>query len=373
MTKKTEFADILASIDELASRGKITRNNAFAAWFAVNFFNVDEDEALESAAADGGNDQGIDIVFADEGAQEVVVLQAYCPSSVDKVTPKTKWDAITASMPFIEHPEQLAKAGRPDIAEAIATLKKSYPDFRIAYGLISLGKKSIEVENSIDAHKASAKGKEVSFFYHHQEDILERYDAQANAASGIAEDTFNFSGPHIEDNGEYGRSWIGSVSATELQRLHKAHSDNLFAGNIRLFLGARKGGINEQIIKTAKEQPGAFWALNNGITIVADTAEVMEKTEANGGSQLKLRRFSIVNGCQTTSSLVEAKAKSSAKVLARVIAANAKIKIDIVQYNNSQNAVKIWTVRAADETQNNLRAKFAEISIQYAPKLEGSR
>lgn len=144
-----------------------------------------------------------------------------------------------------------------------------------------------------------------------------------------------------------------AVSAEELQRLHKRHNDELFAGNIRLFLGARKGGINEQIIKTAKEEPGAFWALNNGITIVADTVDAI--ASENGSSSFKLKRFSIVNGCQTTSSLVQAKASSKAKVLARIIAAKSSIRTDIVRYNNSQNAVRIWSVRSADNIQQTLR------------------
>ena len=61
------------------------------------------------------------------------------------------------------------------------------------------------------------------------------------------------------------------------------------------------------------------------------------------------------------------------KVLARVIAAKTGLKNEIVRYNNSQNVVKIWTVRAADDVQQQLRAEFAAAGISYAPKQEGSR
>jgi len=81
-----ELQDILTSIDELAARGKISRSRAFAAWFAIVFFDIDEDDALESAAADGGNDQGIDIAFADASSEEIVVLQAHCPENFSKKT-----------------------------------------------------------------------------------------------------------------------------------------------------------------------------------------------------------------------------------------------------------------------------------------------
>ncbi|AYG67103.1 MULTISPECIES: AIPR family protein [unclassified Rhizobium] len=370
MEQNKDLKDILASIDELAERGGVTRNRAFAAWFAINFFYQDEDEALESAASDGGNDQGIDIAFADENNQEIVVIQAHCPERFDKKAPKNKWDAITAALPFVNDPGKLLKT-RPDLAETLTNLRETYPDYQVAAGFITLALRSPEIEDSVNAHQEDPKNKDVSFFFAPQEEIIARYKTLVSTERGIPEGTLNFSGGHIEDHGAYGRAWFGSVSAGELQRLYTEHRDDLFAGNIRLFLGARKGGINEQIIKTAKETPGSFWALNNGITIVADTAEPLATTDVS--TSLKLTRFSIVNGCQTTSSLVQAKASKEAKVLTRVIAAKASIRTDIVRYNNSQNAVRIWSVRAADDLQQTLRAEFKAVGIDYAPKQVGSR
>lgn len=368
MHTSNELAEILGSIAELAERGGITPNRAFAAWFAINFFYQDEDEALEAAASDGGNDQGIDIAFADDNNQEIVVIQAYYPEKYEKKTPKNKWDAITASLPFVNDPKKLAKT-RPDLAETLNNLKDAHPEYTIAAGLISMGLRSPEVDDSVAAHQDDPNYNDTNFFFVPQEEIVSRYRTLVSTERGIPEGVLNFNGGHIEDQGAYGRAWFGSVSAAELQRLHKEHQDDLFAGNIRLFLGARKGGINEQIIKTAKEAPGSFWALNNGITIVADTAVPL--AGKNGSTSLKLTRFSIVNGCQTTSSLVQAKAPKEAKVLARVIAAKASIRTDIVRYNNTQNAVRIWSVRAADDLQQTLRSEFKAVGIDYAPKQEG--
>lgn len=365
------LSEILSSIDELASRGKITRNRAFAAWFAMTFFNVDEDDALEAAASDGGNDQGIDIIFADDSTQEIVILQAHCPENFDKTTPKNKWDAVISSIPYLNNPEHFVKTGRPDIAESITALKKSYPEYTTALGLITLGQKSDSIEQSVQAHQADSSNKRISYFHFAQQDIIVKYKSLVEAEAGIPEDSIKFIGSYFEDSGDYGRAWVGSVSAGELKRLFETHNVRLFAGNVRLFLGARKGGINEQIIKTAQEHPGNFWALNNGITIVADHASISKGDE--NSSALTLKRFSIVNGCQTTSSLVKADASPETKVLARVIAAKMGLKNEIVRYNNSQNAVKIWTVRAVDNIQEELRKEFAKSDIIYAPKQEGSR
>ncbi len=365
-----ELKDIIDSIDELAHRGSLTRSRAFAAWFAITFFDVEEDDALESAAADGGNDQGIDIVFADVSSEEIVILQAHCPENFSKITPKGKWDAVVAAIPYIKDPKLIASAGRPDLAEQLQALQKANPTYSYTVGLITLGKKSDQIDRSVIAHGADPAFKGFNFFHYAQDGIISKYQSLINAEAGIPEDTLQFSGNYFEDSGDYGRAWVGSVSASELKRLHSVHQDKLFAGNIRLFLGARKGGINEQIIKTAQTSPGNFWALNNGITIVADSATPVGKPKSSG---LQLKRFSIVNGCQTTSSLVRADAGDTAKVLARVIAAKVGLKNEIVRYNNSQNAVKIWTVRAADEIQEQLRKDFQKVGITYAPKQAGSR
>lgn len=365
-----ELKDILDSVDELAHRGALSRSRAFAAWFAITFFDIEEDDALESAAADGGNDQGIDIAFADASSEEIVILQAHCPDNFGKITPKGKWDAVVAAIPYIRDPKLLADAGRPDLAEQLLTLQKANPTYSYTVGLIAMGKKSDQIDRSVAAHSKDPAYKGINFFHYSQDSILDKYQSLIDAEAGIPEDQLQFSGSYFEDSGDYGRAWIGSVSASELKRLYTAHEDKLFAGNIRLFLGARKGGINEQIIKTAQTTPGNFWALNNGITIVADSAKPLGKSKSTG---LRLKRFSIVNGCQTTSSLVRADAEDSAKVLARVIAAKVGLKNEIVRYNNSQNAVKIWTVRAADEIQEQLRKDLNKVEVTYAPKQAGSR
>lgn len=359
--------DIYKSVDELANRGGITRNRALAAWYAITFYDQDEDEALEAAEADGGNDQGIDIIFADMSSQEIVIIQAHCPENTSKITPKAKWDALVSSLAYIKNPESLRDSGRHDLAELIENAVEAHPDFTFTTGLVSLGLRSQQIEKALIAQQKSKITSDFEFFYMAQENVISKYNSLIEAEAGIPEDTLSFDNGYFEDQGEYGRAWIGSVTSKELLRLSKKHNNELFAGNVRLFLGEKKGGINQQIIKTAKEKPGHFWALNNGITIVADSA-TPDKTK----STLTLKRFSIVNGCQTTSCLVQA-GSTDAKVLARVIATSDTVKNEIIRYNNSQNAVKIWAVRAADSIQNELRSEFEKCNIEYAPKQEGAR
>lgn len=90
-----------------------------------------------------------------------------------------------------------------------------------------------------------------------------------------------------------------------------------------------------------------------------------------------LRRFSIVNGCQTTVSLSKAidavKDAGTAQVLVRIVGAKKALLTDIVRFNNTQNPVKLSAVRLLDPIQESLRSAFTTIGYSYAPKQEGAK
>lgn len=361
--------EIRGSVVELAKRAGVSSDRAFAAWYCLNFFDLDEDDALEAAALDGGEDQGIDLLFTDQLNERVLVIQSHFPKNPDKAAPKAKFDGLTAAVAWIENPDSFRSAGRPELAAAAEEAKEHLAGYEVLLGLVSFGPRSSQVTRSLATLRTSDRFQPFRFFYEERTQILERYAALKAGAKGVPEAFIQFEGGRfLEDSGEYGRAWVGSVAAAGLANLYKDWGERLFARNVRLFLGSRKGGINEQIIETAKAAPGRFWALNNGITIVADTVTAQPKP-----GQFKITRFSVVNGCQTTVSLVKANAPSGAKVLTRLVAASDAVVSDIVRYNNTQNAVRIWTVRAADQLQERLRSALAAVNINYAPKPEKGR
>jgi hypothetical protein len=365
------LTEIQGSVAEMARRAGVSPDRAFAAWYAVNLLDIDENDALDAAALDGGEDQGIDFLHTDHTNERIIILQAHFPENLLKGTPKSKWDSSTAAIPHLEKPAYFKRAGRPELASAAEEAQDAQKNnYEILIGTASTGQKSDQITRSLHAFTENKRYQGYQFFYDHQQAILERYRAVKAGARSVSEDTLRFDGGrYFEDSGEFGHAWVGTVTAIELNRLYKKYDDRLFARNVRLYLGTRKGGINEQVVETAKNLPGKFWALNNGITVIADTVT----QAANDTGLFNLTRFSIVNGCQTTVSLSKASAPVNAKVLVRIVAASQGVVSDIVRFNNTQNAVRIWTVRAADKIQEALRNAFLKIGIEYAPKPEGSR
>lgn len=362
--------ELIEAIDAVAKRGGISRDRAIAAWYATTLLGIDEDEAIDAASVDGPEDGGCDFIYVDTDQETVYVLQGYVAERSDRSAPLKKWNALVAAVSSIKDPISFEHAGRIDIQTRLQDL--DIQNLTLVFGLVTLAAKSDQIARQKESTvRSKTYGPDISFFYEHQDTLYDKYLIAKTADRTVPEDTLTFGTPLSEIRGDFGHAIIGSVAASELARWYAKYPNQLFEGNVRLFIGQRKGGINEKIIETAVNRPGDFWALNNGITIVADSIEEVTK------KKFTLRHFSIVNGCQTTVSLAKAIGISNtaekAQVLVRVVGAKKTILTDIVRYNNTQNPVKLSAVRLLDPIQEGLRNSFLTIDYSYAPKQEGAR
>lgn len=93
--------------------------------------------------------------------------------------------------------------------------------------------------------------------------------------------------------------YIGILGTKELYEIYQNFGDALFFENIREFLGInKKQKVNQDILQTMKAAPDNFLSLNNGITFRTTNIKVISERE------ILLNEASIVNGCQTTMSVV---------------------------------------------------------------------
>lgn len=362
--------EMLAAIDAVAKRGGITRDKAVTAWYASTLLGIDEDEAIDAASVDGPEDNGCDFIYIDNDQEVVYVLQGYVSDRPDRSAGIKKWNALVASIANINDPISFKHGGRRDIYELLSEIDVA--NYSLVLGLVTLAAKSDQISRQREATvRSKTYGPDATFFYEHQDSLYDKFVIARAADRNVPEDVITFSGPVAEVKGDFGQAIIGSVPASELARLHNEYKNQLFEGNVRLFIGERKGGINEKIVETAHTRPGEFWALNNGITIVADSFEQVRD------NKYLIRRFSVVNGCQTTVSLTRAIERASgagkAQVLVRVVGAKKALLTDIVRYNNTQNPVKLAAVRLLDPIQESLRSAFSTVDYVYAPKQEGAK
>ncbi|MFZ2652988.1 MAG: AIPR family protein [Burkholderiaceae bacterium] len=363
--------ELFAAIDAIASRGGITRDRAITAWYAATLLGIDEDEAIDAATVDGPEDAGCDFIYVDAEHETIYVLQGYVSDRPERTASIRKWNALVAAVASIRDPVSFQHSGRSDIYALLQDPEAQ--NYSLIFGLVTLAAKSDQIARQRESTvRSKTYGSNVSFFYEYQETLYDKYLIAKTTDRTVPEDTLKFSSGGLATiKGDFGQAIVGAVPASELARWYEKYGNQLFEGNVRLFIGQRKGGINEKMIETAINRDGHFWALNNGITIVAESFEGVTE------EKYKLRYFSVVNGCQTTVSLAKAIEESDeaakAQVLVRVVAAKKALLTDIVRYNNTQNPVKLSAVRLLDPIQEALRQSFDKIGYSYAPKQEGAR
>jgi hypothetical protein len=141
--------------------------------------------------------------------------------------------------------------------------------------------------------------------------------------------------------------YVGIISGRELGKLHGQFGNALFLENIREFLGQASGRIspsagqitvNKEIARTLQDEPQRFLERNNGITFRAGSVKKVNETT------LELDEASIVNGCQTTMSIVQHPHEGS-HVLVKVVETTDSW--DIAEAANFQNEIKQLDLRLA--------------------------
>lgn len=169
---------------------------------------------------------------------------------------------------------------------------------------------------------------------------------------------------------ELGSDWEAlctTIQANDLRALYRDYGTKLFALNVRDYLGLIKSNknINFNMRESAVQEPGRFFAYNNGLTIL--TSDWALSTNNAGERVLRVSGIAIVNGAQTTGVIgnladKEAAGLDGARILARFVKSNdADVLRNIIQFNNSQNQIEAADFRSNDEVQERLRLEFAAI------------
>ncbi len=170
--------------------------------------------------------------------------------------------------------------------------------------------------------------------------------------------------------------YLMALPGEALASLYDKYGSKLLENNVRCFLQAR-GKVNKGIIETIKTEPQMFFAYNNGISATAESVDI----ESGIGGMLVLKsvkELQIVNGGQTTASLLYAKRKYNADLA--TVSVQMKLSIvpghlnedvvpNISKYANTQNRI----VDADFDANHPFQIKYERLSRQVlAPPVEGN-
>lgn len=344
------------------SEYSLTEGKAFGLWYAVDSLGFEEDEAYEAVSYDGGNDKDIDFFFIDHEAERVLVGQLKFNFKGKYKGTKPELLGLIHTTDWLKDPESLARDGRNDIAAAARDyLEAVGSGFSVEYLYVYCGPTRKEVDDAARQFNVTEAGNVPSRSCRvvNLPALIAEHSERIDQSTRIAKETLACSKRHFKEKGSFGEALITTITGKQLQDFYLSHGDRLFDRNIRLFLGARKGGVNAGIrdtIDSIKDRSN-FWAYNNGVTFICDHYDL------DSDNKLTLYNFSIVNGCQTTVTIGNSppSAIKGIRVLARFISAPEAAIDNIIRYTNSQNPIRIWDLSAQDKLQKRLKKELATL------------
>ena len=358
------LAALRKEVKRLAEIYSIPEHRAFAVWFGTTVLDLDEDDAFDALSVEGPNEKGMDLFWVDNPNQRVLIGQCKY-SSEGTSRPKVKdLDQLLSCTDWLASPQALEAEGRPELVAASREYRDAVAQgYSVQLWFAYCGKRSenidkrIRVFNDNPEHQErgrSARACDLGLLEGMHLEVLGSARRIESAEMRVSKDAYQV-------GGSFGTGLVASVGASQLVSLYEEFGDELFARNVRGWLGARKGSVNAGIIDTLENQKerGNFWAYNNGITVVCDAYSHDPETGV-----LHLSNFSIVNGCQTTVALARTQETWNPEepfVLARIISPPEAIIDSVIRFTNSQNLIRRWDLVAQDRTQIRLQSEFQSL------------
>lgn len=161
------------------------------------------------------------------------------------------------------------------------------------------------------------------------------------------------------------RVYLAIVSGELLAGLYDEYRDRLLEKNVRSFLQV-KGSVNKGIRDTLREEPEMFLAYNNGISVTAESVELIR--DENGKTSIKsIRDMQIVNGGQTTASIFQAsRDKKNVVDLSRVF---VQMKVSVITSLDDMNEI-VPRISAYANTQNKVQIADFSANDPYHRRIE---
>ena len=159
------------------------------------------------------------------------------------------------------------------------------------------------------------------------------------------------------------KSLISNISALSLKKLYEQFGfAGLFAQNLRYYV--RNARVDDSIQKSIECNSDLFWYYNNGIIIICDDYEICPD------NTIKLTKFSIINGGQTTKLIGESDIKKDFYLQCKIIKNkysddNERLRFisDVAEASNTQKPIKTKDLIANRPEQRTLKLQFKDAGV----------
>ncbi|MFF0547689.1 AIPR family protein [Streptomyces sp. NPDC004311] len=361
----------LAQRDDL-NRYKAAKRMLFALQLSLDLEDIHSVAA--TALTDGPDDKSCDLVYIDRDSRSMILAQGYEAGNVDQLqAPLTKGTSLHQAVNWLfgsttENgvPLRLRSAWR-ELHDALTEGALQTIEIWFVHNLpenMQIAEEMQAVANAtygIISSRYNVEGLSVTGAEVGRNTLSDRYEGSRTPI--LVGDTFEIpvSGTFTE-TGDNWSALCASIPASWLREQFAVHKERLFSANIRGYLGSTRSqsNINNGIQATVRDQPGRFWAYNNGITALVHSFKDRD------GESVEITGIAIVNGAQTTGALgsTDSDGIDEVKILARFIKCDDAATVqDIVRYNNRQNPTQASDFRSNDRVQSRLVKDFEGLGV----------
>jgi hypothetical protein len=304
--------NIRDSIKENAecAKNEVEKGHNFLHWVLTRVYEATEDDAAD-AIVDGANDLGIDAYLpVDFSDNKIRLFQSKYGTS----------HSMEAIAKFKEDVKRLLKSDvtkmRPELAHLVTKIRDKNLKVECCY----VTDQEVEYEN------------EEYFEIIDIEEIIQRLWSRIKKPAAGKKSTIK-----LEKMLGHENTILGILKLRELTEFISKNRDYVFESNIRQWMQF-KTTVNKGIRETLQNEPDKFFYYNNGITIVVSNFEEI------GNNSILLHAPQIVNGAQTSNSIVDRAKRThnlDGSITVTIIRADdEEDQNNITKYRNSQNSVR---------------------------------
>ncbi|AIE72683.1 MULTISPECIES: AIPR family protein [unclassified Synechocystis] len=336
-----------------------TESTAFLHWFLVNIYRLDEMEADDSIC-DGHGDKGIDAMYINHNEGLIDVFQSKIVKNAAKTLGDSQIKEFIGSLKQLDNDSDLngliQSTGNIQLRSLLEQNKEFLlsDDYEIRGVFVANAVKDTNADNLLKTLSSSPlivwdKDTIIRAYVSGEKDIPETEE--------LYFDVFGFDYAEFDVNNSV-KVVIAPLAATDLVKMEGIDTQQIFELNLRKSLGSNKTKVNKDITASIKDTSEHlnFLLYHNGITVICGTVNTDER------DRIKIKNYSIVNGCQSISCLYDNRdnISSDLRILARLIQVPSESElIPKITYNsNNQNGIKARDFRSNTATQVRLQQEI---------------
>ncbi|SMH28269.1 AIPR protein [Picosynechococcus sp. OG1] len=317
---------------------------------------------VQNIVCDGSGDKGIDGIYINHNEEIIDIFQAKIVKTPTKTLGDSQLKEFIGSLRQVKNDidlEKFIKNTHNVQLKGLLENNKEYflsPDFTVRGVFITNINKDHNAKLLLDTFSNS----DLSLVVWDKDLIVENYTSSEKAIPKTQQLSFDVYGfDHAEFYVKNSvKIVIAPLSAIDLVKMEGIENQQIFELNLRKSLGSNKTKVNKDISNSIKDSSEHinFLLYHNGITIICESVDTSEK------DKIKIKNYSIVNGCQSVSCLYKNKESitEDLRILARLIQVPSESDlISKITYNsNNQNGIRARDFRSNTPTQVRLQQEI---------------